>query len=706
MLHARIRRCLPVLTSMGALITSVALAHNGELPPKPLPPPPPPVISDLNRAAPLRWSWLHWWEANRDLYLTALAQSRNVQDSIAQVDAEVRLSATAALIAGLEDNHDYVRYTSALALGRMREASAVEPLKLRAQTDDNESVRGAAIIALGMIGDEPSRALLLTETYPSGFLRDAAVRALGMSDEPMPLTAAQGLIKLIYEDKPPFANAAVWSLSQWTAGNAEAYRLVLSRTLSPWLASDAILALGSLNDRRSDELFADLATRAERIEQLPTWAMLDDVAANKLRIALAFRSSDNQTANLYETYIRQHDRLYRLMPRALRTDETVPDYDYRDPSATPVVVPKEVTDSDPNKQPLQRPTHLTRKEAELRERRRERVMVGIEQIYQQRLRATAAIALEHAPQDISLPALHTLVQERDDDYLYNVLPKCFAAMSLGRIGSPKSLPILMEIVDERQARRAKTVEETKSPLRGFAALGLGFYAAPKHTEQGPANRPGYEKASELLATRLADKREQQEVRAACAMALGLSRRTENLRYLIVVSDTLDAQDDYLLIGYVILARAMLGDQNILDPAMNVLAMRAHRDQTTDILARRAAVLAMGVYGGDDAIPRLTQSWHESYYVNREVILGLSLCRAPGVSTAVVPILQESADAEERAFMAMVLGELFVEDRPEPLARCLNNSNFPLRDPAQQTYRKLTNEFLYDYLIVELGHPWY
>ncbi len=620
-------------------------------------------MTDLVRVQSPRWSWLHWWEANRAPYLTALKQRQDEQDNPAQVDPQLRQNAVEALLRGLEDDNAHVRYASALALGRMREAGAIDGLKKQLESDPHEMVRFAAIVALGLIGDEPSRSFLLQTKYQTDFLRDAAIRALGLADAPS-ATEEAGLRKLVHEGWPPFADAAVWALSRHHNQDPELYKGVISTSYSPWLVSDAILALGPLNDPQAERLFAALVMQTDLVERIPSWAMLEDIAGSKYQIAELFRNNQNDLLLLRNQYIDEHRRLFDLMPRALRGDEQMPDY---------------------QDQP---------------------VVVGIEQIYQQYLRTAAAIALEHAPAELAVPALQVLIEERDDDDRYNILPKCFAALSLGRSAAPRSLPVLLAIVDARSERHAKTQEQLESPMRGFAALGLGFYAQPTQTEQGPYDRPGYDKAYQMLVDRLADDREQLEVRAACAVALGLSQRGQALQPLILLCQKLDPANDCLLIGYILLARAMLGDQNVLDPAVKMLSLPAYRDQTMDMLARRSTILAIGVYGGDDAIPWLTKAWHESYYVNREVILALSLCGAPGVSGVVVPILLNSQNAEERAYMAMVIGELFVEHRPEPLNRFLIDSNFPMRDQAQRPYRTLVNEFLYDYLLEDFDQPWY
>ena len=68
-------------TALIALIvtTSTVLAH-GSRPPLPPPPPPNPLSVNRQEVYPPRWSWLHWWEANRDPYLYVNRQDRWAQE--------------------------------------------------------------------------------------------------------------------------------------------------------------------------------------------------------------------------------------------------------------------------------------------------------------------------------------------------------------------------------------------------------------------------------------------------------------------------------------------------------------------------------------------------------------------------------------------------------------------------------------------------
>ena len=648
---------------------STTLAHS-EPPPPPPKPPPKIHVKPVPRVYPLRWSWLHWWEANRDLYLTRLMQDREQTDDPDQVAAG-RAEAVGALLQGLGDPEAEPRAACALALGRMRETSAVEPLIGLVENDPNQKVRFYALLAIGIIGSEQSEAFLIEHTYPSDFLRTAGTLGLGYLVEPSPETLSnlEDLVQARNE-RPSMADATAWALRQHPGdGTTEGFKSVLSTRPSPWLAVEAIRALGAAGDAQVDRLLIEMVRQGPRARRMPAWRLLDEVRDEKIK-AIGRRASgqvpmtgdlSRQQKGSYTRWLNAHRRLFNLAPTPLRFGEPPPDY---------------------------KGTKMIR---------------GIEEIYLARLRATAAIALADVGGDDAVHALRQLVREKDDDY--NIVPRCFAAISLGQIGSPESLPDLMALVEPRTGRRAKTQEELESPLRGFAAIALGLYARPYDSPQGQADRLDYDKAIDLLFERLMDRKEKQELRNACAVALGLTRRTVNLKPLITFNEKLE-KDDTLLIGYVLLARAMLGDTNLVKPVQIVLAWKPHRDQTTDMLARRAAVLSLGVVGRRDVVPTLTRAWHESHYVNREVILALSLCGAVGVSEQVLPLLNDSENLYERAFMATILGELYVAERPPPLSRFLIGSNFTMKNGLKRPYRTLANEFLFDYLVELFEEDWY
>ena len=239
---------------------------------------------------------------------------------------------------------------------------------------------------------------------------------------------------------------------------------------------------------------------------------------------------------------------------------------------------------------------------------------------------------------------------------------------------------------------------------------LGFTAArldarPVMTRQGQADRPGTDKVMERLAERLTDPTETEEVRCACAVALGLAGRSSGIKPLTMAGAKLTRRDE-LVGGYTLLGRGMLGDHNILTDCRALLELEKDKSDMTGILARRAAVLGLGLCGDDEAIPLLTEAWHLNYYVNREVIFALALAGARSVADRVIRETRAPTTTPvERAYFAAVLGELFVAKRPERLDAFIAGTNYTIKDDARLPYQRLANEFLFNYLIPAFGAEW-
>ncbi|MDY7011764.1 MAG: HEAT repeat domain-containing protein [Planctomycetota bacterium] len=339
-----------------------------------------------------------------------------------------------------------------------------------------------------------------------------------------------------------------------------------------------------------------------------------------------------------------------------------------------------------------------------------RINLGVEPIMQANLRASAAIALGRIDSPVSRSALRKVLAEKkdyDDEYDCSDMYKSMAIMSLGRLGDTRALPALVELVRPTAPRGVLIPKERlRSPLRGFAALALGLYARPVKTPQseGDVNRKGYDKISLLLANRLVDVKEEQDFRAACALALGLIGRTENLKYLQPAVKTVGDRDD-LLIGYVMLARGMLGDKTILEPAEKYLAMSNNRTDRNGVLGRRAAVLSLGLTGSHQAVPVLENCWDLDYHVYRETALAMSLCRGFGATERLVKAMKEASKPKAGALAARCLGELHARVRPSRLARMSNGSNYMMRTPRLMFYRAIANEFLYTYLLAPSPKEW-
>ncbi len=626
--------------AMAWIVASVG-AHNGE------PPPGPPPRRDTVQVHPLRWSWVHWWEANRDAYLSRLGQTE-IQPAEAEALVKLRERAVETLIKALGHPQPVVRAESALALGRIEATRAMDKLVELASRDPVEDVRLSAVLAIGLLADENSATRIREVDFATARLQLAGLVALGLLEQ-LPEETVDRLAPALRAHEPGTASLAAWTLHQTAAAGHEFFLEELRRTTEVKVASQVILGLDRGEQERSIRMLVDVVLATGAAPELPVW-----------------------------------DRLMRRHERRLR----------------------EVTANAQARANWRRSQQSNDGADDQEPRRGPDIRIGQELIDIARLRASAAIALARSERPEAAAALLTVLDDEASEY--NRLVKSFAIMSLGELGAKEALPRLIELTADRPppGRRA-TAPKRDSPLRGFAALALGLYARPQPTPQGLYDRPRSEVAVERLESLLANKRDTIEVRCAAAVALGVAQRTGALRSLQATSATLDTRhrDGDLLIGYFLLGRGMLGDRNVLEPARRFLVVANERTDLTGILSRRAAVLGLGMFGGREAVPILTEAWHLNHYVNREVIVALGLVGATAAGDVLLDELTGSDDPFVQAFMAKALGELFDPNRPARLARLVNASNFTVRDEARLPLQTIAREFLFEFLIPSFPEKW-
>ena len=667
-------RCLAGLciVLIGVLCLSVQqlLAHSDPPPPIPIPP----AKANIVTVKPLRWSWLHWWEANRERYLIPIAQAHLDQAVSDTAEQMLRKQMGEALLEGLDDPAFEVRRECALALGRMREQGAVEALSQRIPNDPHPEVRHRGITGLALIGEEDASGFLLSHPYANDYLRVAGLLGLGMA-QPIPQTA-QARLQTVLDGPPAYANAACEALIYPPCSlPLEQIKSRVADAPSPWICARLISALGQVGDSQTDRLLRQIAGHGPMLEKMAAWRFLDSVRADKSQAieemqASAKRGSVSQ--NAIENWNNAHNRLVQFDPTPPRPQQIV-------------VLP-------PGLQFIEK-------------KRIKNVRQGIEPLYQARLRAAAVLALGERQDPKAVPVLRQVLSDMQDDY--NLVPRGYAAVALGQLGSKQSLADLIGLTMGRHGKRRSAVHiKDDDPLRGFAAIGLGLYLRPVVTAQGIQDRPGHKQAAQALIDRLNDQREQIEVRTACALALGLGQRTAHLPWLIKATQPLNPTSDVTLLGHLLLARGMLGDQNLTTSVQATLAARPHRDPTMNLLGRRAAVLSLGLTGSREVVPVLVQAWHQPFYVNREAIYAMSLNGAIGVGKDVIDELKNTKNRFGRAYMAKLLGELLISQRPSKLSHLSIARDVTLRDGLLEDHRMIANVFLYRYLIPQFKEPWY
>ena len=182
------------------------------------------------------------------------------------------------LIEALKNRNRYAREQAALALGKIRDARAVEPL-LQVLVDENGSGRGEAALALGEIGDtrvvEPLIQALKNED--TGVRKDAVI-ALGKIRD---ARAVEPLLQVLMDDiDESIRDQAAWalgeigdvrvveSLIQALEDKARSVHLLVAEALSKIGDTRAILPLTkALKDEHRHFVQGNRVVQGDRMEQ-------------------------------------------------------------------------------------------------------------------------------------------------------------------------------------------------------------------------------------------------------------------------------------------------------------------------------------------------------------------------------------------------------------------------------------------------------
>lgn len=660
--RGRLVACLLLL-----VVNALSLAHDS-LPPGPPPPPPPPARHIEGDPIPnLRWTWYHWWEANRDRYIwpDRLDQGDIFLD-MAAIDkdrATFRASTVEALMGATHGKFPALRAMAAVSLGRMREPTAVKRLK-EMLGDNDEDVRRAAMIGLALIDTAPARDALLALRDVPLLEEHALLISLGLTRSPEPRVRTRLTDAL---DKPPHPadRTAAWALARRDDADAGFERMAetLLKTEDPWIASDAILALGHSGRPQYVKLLASILMQDKNARSLSVWKYMTRLYVERQRFFLAAKNAPDlptQRVAMANGYAVLKTWLAKIPNR----------YDE----------PKD-----------QNPSTLHQ---------------GIEKLYLSRLRVSAAIALGNINQAESRAALAAVVAAPDEDLGDDY--RGMAIISLGKIGDDRTLPQLARILSpylKDGSDVLKPQDHLDSPMRGYAAIALGLQlrgSAPVHETEFSATLA---ELCRILAQTASNSQDTIEVRSACVLALGLSRHPLAKELLQKIGDTTSLKDEPLF-GYWLLARGMVGDQDMITPAWNYLADTPDRIDHEGILGRRAAVLGLGLLRSQRGVLLMKKAWELNYYVSREVAFGLSICGDHQVTPVLIDMLHFSEKPLGSVFAAEVLGKLFEMRKPYRTAWLVNGSNYMIRNDEIRPYRKIGNEFLFEYMIKAFDEQWW
>ncbi|MFK7789346.1 MAG: HEAT repeat domain-containing protein, partial [Phycisphaeraceae bacterium] len=273
--------------------------------------------------------------------------------------------------------------------------------------------------------------------------------------------------------------------------------------------------------------------------------------------------------------------------------------------------------------------------------------------------------------------MHCDGTQSDRDLLYNQL-RGFASLLSDDPG------VLAELEEgEEPTQKDLFVRQSDNEVRGYAALATGLLI--RRATEGTAlnaQRPvspdraiEIERLKRRFGTRLmravANGRESKSYRAACALALGLSGDVRYKAELSIELGNLQAGDEVVL-GYGLLALAMLGEERVVDPATRYLTRPGQVVGVDDLLGRRAAMRALALVGEGSGDP-LAQVWGR----NRWVSLHAADAAAWGGEYDAVPAMLNGLQSESvvwRRTAAASLGRTFDAAWPSRLSALTEGSN--------------------------------
>ncbi len=666
-----------------------------------------PTEREATTYEPPRWTWEHWWESNRDrlferaVPVTSASSVPSMPSEADGDEARLRSEVIQALRHSVTEDAAEVRFEALLALGRIGDASTV-PLIEQGVRDEHESVRRAALVALGLIGEAAAVEALINVAPSLGSAgeRDALLIALGLATDPGDEALAAlhdvadqpGEIPYRVIDQPPLSGIrrqyssrigwkpaeadvvravtlATWALRQHHATDTAAVLEKLLRARSPWQASELVLSLrdGDGSEQMLVTLRAILLAEASASD-FGLWQEMRD-QENK-RLYHLGRLSTGETR-------KQRENLYRQYERAVE--------------ARAAFIPNDTASAYPHD----------------RVRNERRGVLGLRDLYLARVRASAAMALAgHTHPGVRQTLIEALALRED---AYSDLYKGQVLITLGRVGDGEhreALRALVGGVDSRtkEGRQRKQLEDLKSPLRGYAAIGLGLYLRSLGTGPDPKIIEG---AVGLLGRRMTDRREQAGVRHACAVALGISGRDEAL---IVLQRSSEARGiDLLLGGYMLLGRALLDDATIVAPAEHLLQERVGRDEAHGLRARRAAITALGLLEGSDRIMPLLNALGGEELLAEEASVALATTEDARAARGLLEHLASADALHTRALAARFLGRLFarrVDASSRRTAPVLSGTNYMMRIDPLRFVQTAHNAYLMAYVIPRFEAPWW
>lgn len=574
------------------------------------------------------FSWVYWFETHGQGYVREAVGKRALPwDTPAS--RRWRGQVIAALEPMLEDEDDGVRAAAVLALARIGHAGLLDRVlpggidDVSLLLDPSDEVRLSAWVSLGLVETIKARAALGVEPFDEAGEIDRAGQAvaIGLMTK-LDRVHAQWLLNRLDDggESLEVKRWCVWAMTQHDdASLDEAFDAVLAKLPSTFLISEVLGNPGYVARRGGAVWLGDVLRYHPDMRAWSGYRVLSQLEAQGL---------------------------YGSTPRRLAMETRI---------AAALAIAEQPTPKDAEDQQF------------VLSMLRRRMVPG-----------NSAQAMDfNRGFDTLAYFMHCDATESDRALLYDQL-RGFTSLL-------KDDPGVLEKLDEGEEPTEKDllVRQSDNEVRGYAALAAGLLIrrATEGTELNQQRPLIKDRAIEIerikrrfgvrLMRAVANEREPVSYRAACALALGLTGDDRYKAELGIELGKLQAGDEAVL-GYGLLALAMLGEERVAEPAVRYLTRPGRVVGVGDLLGRRAALRALGVVGKGTGEP-LAQVWGRNRWA--------SLHAADAVAWAgeydAVPAMLNALQGESAAWRltaAVSLGRAFDASWPSRLSALTQGAN--------------------------------
>lgn len=585
------------------------------------------------------WSWIYWWEIDGHEFLhPPPADPEAPVEALPPAFEALRPRAVQALRRAAHSQDVDLAVQSVLALGRIGGEDATQ--YLIPFTQRSGEVGDAAWLALAHLPAPEAQRFLQQADNLSQRQTVAWLYALGLLDE-LEDDLAQRVEAVLDEgadSDPSTRYAAVWVLRKHRpAQSRKLMRSLLLHSNDSMLVSEAMLALGAARDAQAEKLLAQITLHSNEVVEVTCLARLHQLFANGRddKYGPSIAGLNNAAAIALGHFSRQNINNSAALD-ALR-------------------------------KPLRRVRIIS-----VRPHRGDQ------------------------PRRYPLADLGWLGFEPSNG-------RRLSLISLGRVGQPTDIELLLDALAGELVQDYNLYANDKrlDPHRGFAAIGLGIYLRRTSTmgehpvDTWKDSRQVADQQTRILrelATVFSRSNEPEDLRAACALAIGMSSHPDAAA--ILWRAVARAKDDSVMPrSYAVLALGMLRDQRAVVLAHQLLQNPELSPLTSEelsrrglsqsytrqkILALRALALGVGLAATPDQARLLEHLVGYERFTSQQAIRGLKLSRSASALEPLIEVLENgSSDPPVQLLAAWGLGEM-LDPHPTPrLARITEDGNVTL-----------------------------